>query len=174
MYRQCKYCDAVYVKVAGCANVYSSGGTSHVPDAEAQKDTGALEVEIVEEGDKFTVRYWIGGVFYLAQKAKDMLLAQSSVRAAKQREDQAMESKLNNARNNGTRELNIFCFNKVSWDEMRPITAAQLEELGEVAFEKEGEMEGLTRRTFESSLNKHQERNRKMLAQEMNRSVARA
>ena len=50
---------------------------------------------------------------------------------------------------------------------MLPISDKQLEELGEVTFEQEGEMEQLARETFESCLQTHQDRNKKILQRQM-------
>ena len=51
LYKKCLYCDAVYVKVAGCMNIYQCGGIGHVPDGEAPKQSATIEAEYVEDGD---------------------------------------------------------------------------------------------------------------------------
>ncbi|KAL7560509.1 hypothetical protein ACA910_020622 [Epithemia clementina (nom. ined.)] len=163
MYRKCLYCDAVYVKVEGCVNVYSCGAPSHVPDGEEQKQASAIEAEFIEVDDKILVQYLIDGGYYYARHIKEKLLQYTKILARRAREEQKMQDKFDQAQKNGTRELNIFCFKQVSWEEMHPVSPEQLQELGEVEFETEGELEGLSRQLFDYSLRTHQTRNQELL-----------
>ena len=74
-----------------------------------------------------------------------------------------MEEKMEQAKSNGTRKLNIFCFKQVCWEDMHPVSPEQLKQLGEVEFEKEGELEGLSRQIFQLNLRKHEAHNKKLL-----------
>ena len=66
-YKKCPYCDAFYVKVAGCMNIYKCGDFNHVPEREEVKAEIPMEVDFVEDGDRIWIEYVLDGVVYVAE-----------------------------------------------------------------------------------------------------------
>ena len=98
MYRKCKYCDAIYVKVSGCSHIARCGGSGQVPAAEEQKDTGGIEVEFHENNDEFSLRFVMEGVRYFAQGIVNLLMNRTQVKEAKAQEEGTMQAKIESAR----------------------------------------------------------------------------
>ena len=74
-YRQCPNCDAVYVHITGCHNVYTCGGSGHVPDGEESKTLAMVDVEFVGNARDVEVHYMVDGVLYAANMLAGQLAA---------------------------------------------------------------------------------------------------